>query len=390
MALLLIASPLMMYGNSNSFILSNAYAIEDGSNTDEIKTMIEQPTMSDGFEKQALSATEEEEDEEADDDNVSAAAEEEEQNNVSATEEGDSPRGEEEGDSAEDGNDKSTEVQTALKDQALQCEEGIQYWAFALKFIADKENIGIPDAYKQFAEYFIASVPEEASSHELKAAVDLMKCLKESAISIVTTQDTQKNEEIPTAQESPVAQQQLQEQEAQQQRAQKLQEQVQQQLAQELQQQKVQQKQAQMVQKSEEIQTAQKDAVTQQEMQQQQYENLGGSLVSQQQQNDQVQNNELLPLPTHPTQDNVASEQESNASEQVVEEPISQVVQQPDLAQDTEENKQQSQSSAGGSDEIKKELSIISQQKMQQQQYENFKELIDSTKEKHHEIQIVK
>ena len=57
MALLLIASPLMMYGNSNTFILSNAFAIEDGSNTDEIKTMFEQPTTSDGFEKQALSAT---------------------------------------------------------------------------------------------------------------------------------------------------------------------------------------------------------------------------------------------------------------------------------------------------------------------------------------------
>ena len=79
MALLLIASPLMMYGNSNTFILSNAYAIEDGSNTDEIKTMFEQPTMSDGFEKQALSATEEEEEDDNDDDNVSATEEEEEE-----------------------------------------------------------------------------------------------------------------------------------------------------------------------------------------------------------------------------------------------------------------------------------------------------------------------
>src|ERR1041384_4836278 len=107
MALLLIASPLMMYGNSNTFILSNAFAIEDGSNTDEIKTMFEQPTMSDGFKKQALSATAEEE-ENDDDDNVSATEEEEEeQNDLSATEKGDSPRSEEEGDSAEDGNDKS-------------------------------------------------------------------------------------------------------------------------------------------------------------------------------------------------------------------------------------------------------------------------------------------
>jgi hypothetical protein len=103
-------------------------------------------------------------------------------------------------------------------------------------------------------------------------------------------------------------------------------------------------------------QTPQNDVVTQQEMQQQQYENLGGSpLVSQQQQqNDQVQKTELLPLPIQPTQDNAASQQEPNASEQAVEEPISQVVQQPDLSQNTEDKKQQSQSH-GGSEELKKE-----------------------------------
>src|ERR1044072_6703935 len=147
-ALLLIASPLIMYGNSNSFILKNALAVDDGSNTDKITI------KSDGSEKQDTSATQEDSDsddsskDKDSDSDDSSKDKDSDSDDSSKDKDSDSDDSSKDKDSDSDdsskdeANVKSPEVQNAATNiQNVNCEEGAQYWALALKFLSEEQDI---------------------------------------------------------------------------------------------------------------------------------------------------------------------------------------------------------------------------------------------------------
>jgi hypothetical protein len=162
--LLLIASPLMMFGTSNSDIFSKAMAIEeDGSESDII------------MKSNAVEEKDDSSDEEKDD-----SSDEEKDNDKS---------------SATTNNFQGQSVKSTVNTLQSKCDKGIEYWALAIKFLAQEQGITISDAYKQFAKYFIAAIPDPSNSQESQAAIGLMDCLKERAISLLSTENSQRNAE---------------------------------------------------------------------------------------------------------------------------------------------------------------------------------------------------
>jgi hypothetical protein len=159
----------MMFGTSNSDIFSKAMAIEeDGSESDII------------MKSNAVEEKDDSSDEEKDD-----SSDEEKDNDKS---------------SATTNNFQGQSVKSTVNTLQSKCDKGIEYWALAIKFLAQEQGITISDAYKQFAKYFIAAIPDPSNSQESQAAIGLMDCLKERAISLLSTEDSQPNAENTTLQ----------------------------------------------------------------------------------------------------------------------------------------------------------------------------------------------
>jgi hypothetical protein len=190
--LLLIASPLMMFGTFDSNIFSKAMAIEeDGSESDII------------MKSNAVEEKDESSDEAKDDDDDDSSDEAKDDDDDDSSDEAKDDDDDDSSDEEKD-NDESSATTNNFQGQAVQstantlqskCDKGIEYWALAIKFLADEQGITISDAYKQFAKYFIAAIPDPSNSQESQAAIGLMDCLKERAISLLSTENSQPNAE---------------------------------------------------------------------------------------------------------------------------------------------------------------------------------------------------
>src|ERR671913_2171165 len=177
-ALFLIASPSMMFGTSNSNLFSKAMAIEeDGFKTNltsfiksnELKESsflitneLEDQGTSDEEESSKSSDSEEEEsrkssDSDEEESSKSSDSDEEESSKSSDSDEEESSKSsdsdEEESSKSSDatGNFVNQQVQSGASVSQLQCDECIEYWALAIKFLADDQRITISDAFDQFA-----------------------------------------------------------------------------------------------------------------------------------------------------------------------------------------------------------------------------------------------
>src|ERR687897_924592 len=245
-ALFLIASPSIMFGSSNSNLFSKAMAIEqDGSKTD-IKSFIksnevkdkgtsdgdrdktsfiksnevkdkctsdgdrdktsfiksnevkdESKSSDDEDESKSLAATKSSDDE---DESKSLAAtkssdDEDESKSLAATKSSDdedeskSLAATKSSDSTD--NSKGQQVQRVSGVPELQCDECVEYWALAIKFLTEEQGLTVSEAFEQFAAYFIATLPDTLSSQEKTTAVDLMECVKDRAISLLSIEQPQ-------------------------------------------------------------------------------------------------------------------------------------------------------------------------------------------------------
>ncbi|HZB17445.1 MAG TPA: hypothetical protein VE445_09790, partial [Nitrososphaeraceae archaeon] len=148
-ALFLIASPSIMFGSSNSNLFSKAMAIEqDGSKTD-IKSFIKSNEVkdkgtSDGDrDKTSFIKSNEVKDE------SKSSDDEDESKSLAATKSSDSTD-----------NSKGQQVQRVSGVPELQCDECVEYWALAIKFLTEEQGLTVSEAFEQFAAYFIATLPD--------------------------------------------------------------------------------------------------------------------------------------------------------------------------------------------------------------------------------------
>ena len=328
-----------MFGTSNSNLFSKAMAIEeDGSKTDitsfiksnQVKDtgtsdgdrdktsfiksnqVKDKSNSSDDEDKsKSLAATKSSDDE----DKSKSSDDEDKSKSLAATKSSDSTD-----------NSKGQQVQRVSGVPELQCDECVEYWALAIKFLTEEQGLTVSEAFKQFAAYFIATLPDSLSSQEKTTAVDLMECVKDRAISLLAIEQPQ--------------QQSIQQQ----------------------------------------------NLTTQKQMQQQQqFEKLQlMPLAGQQNQMIEPQKTELLPLPVQPTQKSESQPQQMTQQSKPVVKETSQPV------QPTQESESQPQQMTQQSQQENNGLSIITQEDMQKQQYENFKKLHESVKQKYHSIEILK
>src|SRR5918993_383951 len=274
-ALFLIASPSMMFGTSNSNLFSKAMAIEE----DGFKTNLTSFIKSNELKESSFLITNELEDQGTSDEEESSKSSDSDEEESSKSSDSDEEESSKSSDSDEEESSKSSDatgnfvnqqVQSGASVSQLQCDECIEYWALAIKFLADDQRITISDAFDQFAAYFIKAIPDSLTSEEKTAAVNLMECVKERAMSLIAIEESQPIEKDTSLQ--------------------------------------TQKNQSQM------IKGAQQQSIPQQnlntEKQQQQFEQLQLlPSVGQQNQNNELQKTELLPLPIQQNQTNESLQQ---------------------------------------------------------------------------------
>ena len=369
-ALFLIASPSMMFGTSNSNLFSKAMAIEEDGFKTNLKPFIKSNELkdqgtSDGdrdktssikpneLKESSFLITNELEDQ--------GTSDEEESSKSSDSDEEESSKS-----SDATGNFVNQQVQSGASVSQLQCDECIEYWALAIKFLADDQRITISDAFDQFAAYFIKAIPDSLTSEEKTAAVNLMECVKERVVSLIAIEESQ-----PIGKDT------------------SLQTQI---------------NQSQMIKGAQQQSIPQQNLNTEkqiQQQQQQQFEQLQLlPSVGQQNQNNELQKTELLPLPIQQNQTNESLQQMIKQFKQEKSEPQQQqqmtkqsqpvVGETTQQVQQTEKSEPQQQQMIKQSKQENKGLSVITQEQMQQQQYENFKKLYESVKQQHKEIETMK
>src|SRR5688500_18085726 len=360
-ALFLIASPSMMFGTSNSNLFSKAMAIEEdgfktnlkpfiksnelkdqgSSDVDRDKTSsikpndlkessflisneLEDQGISDEEESSKSSDSDEEEsskssdsdeeesskssDSDEEESSKSSDSDEEESSKSSDSDEEESSKSsdsdEEESSKSSDatGNFVNQQVQSGASVSQLQCDECIEYWALAIKFLADDQRITISDAFDQFAAYFIKAIPDSLTSEEKTAAVNLVECVKERAMSLIAIEESQ-----PIGKDTSLQTQKNQSQMikgAQQQRIPQ-----QKQNTQKQKKQKKMKKRTQQQNITQQNQNTQKQ-IQQQQQQEQQFEQLQLlPSLGQENQNNELQKTELLPLPIQQNQTNDSLQQ---------------------------------------------------------------------------------
>jgi hypothetical protein len=308
-----------MFGTSNSNIFSKAMAIEeDGSESDII------------MKSNAVEEKDDSSDEEKDD-----SSDEEKDNDKS---------------SATTNNFQGQSVKSTVNTLQSKCDKGIEYWALAIKFLAQEQGITISDAYKQFAKYFIAAIPDPSNSQESQAAIGLMDCLKERAISLLSTEDSQPNAENTTLQNQNNV--------------------------------------SQMKQVSKQSSSPQKNLIGQEQMQRQQNEEpqILPLPVAQNQNNDsQIKEASQQPTVKSSSQPVVQSQKDDSQIKEASQQPTVKSSSQPVV-----QNQKDESQTTEGSQKDNVQLSIVTQEDMQQQQYDKFKELMASIKQQHKNIEIIK
>src|ERR671913_2530644 len=166
-ALFLIASPSMMFGTSNSNLFSKAMAIEEDGFKTNLTSFIKSNELKESsflitneLEDQGTSDEEESSkssDSDEEESSKSSDSDEEESSKSSDSDEEESSKSsdsdEEESSKSSDatGNFVNQQVQSGASVSQLQCDECIEYWALAIKFLADDQRITISDAFDQFA-----------------------------------------------------------------------------------------------------------------------------------------------------------------------------------------------------------------------------------------------
>ena len=241
-------------------MFSKALAIEDGSES----TIIIKSDESKEKVKSSVESADISSDESSDEGNDESSDESSDEGNDESSDEGNDESTKDVSTVDATDNFKDQQVQSTANSPELQCEKGIEYWALAIKFLAKEQGITISDAYKQFAKYFIAAMPDPSNSQESKTAVGLMECLKEKAIALLAIEDSQPTREDTSLQH--------------------------------------QKNTSQIKQDSQQPSTPLQTLVTEKQMQQQQYDT-----------------SQLLPLPIQPNQQNepqVTEEQEADESQQ--------------------------------------------------------------------------
>src|SRR5918993_65075 len=216
-ALFLIASPSMMFGTSNSNIFSKAMAIEEDGFKTNLKPFIKSNELKDQgssdvdrdktssikpneLKESSFLITNELEDQGTSDEEESSKSSDSDEEESSKSSDSDEEESSKSSDSDEEESSKSSDatgnfvnqqVQSGASVSQLQCDECIEYWALAIKFLADDQRITISDAFDQFAAYFIKAIPDSLTSEEKTAAVNLMECVKERAMSLIAIEESQ-------------------------------------------------------------------------------------------------------------------------------------------------------------------------------------------------------
>jgi hypothetical protein len=315
----------MMFGTSNSDIFSKAMAIEeDGSESDII--------IKSNASEEKDDSSDEEKDDSSDEEKDDSSDEEKDNDESSAT----------------TNNFQGQAVQSTAKTLQLQCDKGIEYWALAIKFLAEEQGITISDAYKQFAKYFIAAIPDPSNSQESQAAIGLMNCLKERAISLLSIEDSQ-----PTAENTSLQNQ---------------------------------NNVSQMKQGSKQSSSPQQNLTSQEQMQQQQNEEpqISSQPVAQNPK-DESQITEASQPTVKSSSQPVAQNQKDESQKTEASQPTVKSSSQP-VVQNQKDESQKTE----GSQQDNVQLSIVTQEDMQQQQYDKLKQLWESIKQQHKNIEIVK
>src|ERR671913_1404883 len=166
-ALFLIASPSMMFGTSNSNLFSKAMAIEEDGFKTNLTSFIKSNELKESsflitneLEDQGTSDEEESSkssDSDEEESSKSSDSDEEESSKSSDSDEEESSKSsdsdEEESSKSSDatGNFVNQQVQSGASVSQLQCDECIEYWALAIKFLAEDRRITISEAFDQFA-----------------------------------------------------------------------------------------------------------------------------------------------------------------------------------------------------------------------------------------------
>ncbi|HZB15909.1 MAG TPA: hypothetical protein VE445_01985 [Nitrososphaeraceae archaeon] len=393
-ALFLIASPSMMFGTSNSNLFSKAMAIEEDGFKTNLKPFIKSNELKDQgssdvdrdktssikpneLKESSFLISNELEDQGTSDEEESSKSSDSDEEESSKSSDSDEEESSKSSDSDEEESSKSSDatgnfvnqqVQSGASVSQLQCDECIEYWALAIKFLADDQRITISDAFDQFAAYFIKAIPDSLTSEEKTAAVNLMECVKERVVSLIAIEESQ-----PIGKDT------------------SLQTQI---------------NQSQMIKGAQQQSIPQQNLNTEKQIQQQQQQQQFEQLqllpsVGQQNQNNELQKTELLPLPIQQNQTNESLQQmikqfkqekiEPQQQQQMTKQSQPVVGETTQQVQQTEKSEpQQQQQMIKQSKQENKGLSVITQEQMQQQQYENFKKLYESVKQQHKEIETMK